>query len=291
MRFSRLMLGTVQFGLDYGINNPAGKPASGDIDAILDEAADGGINVIDTARTYGDSEERLAAALQRRGLQKHFKIITKIKSFPDTLSESEAETWIDKSFTASLKALKRDNIEGLLFHRELDLKYLPLLEKLQQKGLICFYGVSLDSKQTADINVVPAAQIPSNILDRRFLAYARRAAQQSALVFTRSVYLQGLLFKPAAQLPQTFSDLLAIRQKLEFLAAESDLLPAELYFRYLLSNPDFTSILTGVDTAGQLQENLRLAEAGPLPTDLLAQIDALVPELPENLIRPSAWQI
>lgn len=82
MQFSRLMLGTVQFGMDYGINNQAGKPGSECVEEILRVAADGGVNVIDTARNYGDSEERIGAALQKCGLQKHFKIITKVAASP-----------------------------------------------------------------------------------------------------------------------------------------------------------------------------------------------------------------
>lgn len=63
----------------------------------------------------------------------------------------------------------------------------------------------------------------------------------------------------------------------------------ELYFRYLLSNPDFTCILSGVDTAAQLRENLRILADGPLPPQLLQKIDEVVPELPEKLIRPAIW--
>ncbi len=290
MQFSRLMLGTVQFGLAYGINNQLGKPEPERIEQILRVAADCGVNVLDTARNYGDSEEQIAAALRKTGLQQHFKIITKIAGFPDGLAPAEREAWVERSVMASLTALQRDHVEGLLFHHESALDCLPLLQKYQERGLTLFTGISLDSNLTRDIEPLAATQIPGNILDRRFVRYAQRAAKQHSLIFVRSVYLQGLLFKPEEQLHPTFKEkLLPVRRKLENLAWEAGLKPPELYFRYLLSNPDFTCILSGVDSPEQLRENLRIVQAGALPEDLLQKIHGIVPELPEELIRPSNW--
>lgn len=165
-----------------------------------------------------------------------------------------------------------------------------MLEKYRQKGIARLIGISLDSNQTRAIEPPEVTQIPSNILDRRFVQYARRAAAKGAQVFVRSVYLQGLLFKPAEMMHPLFKEqLLPIRKKLEKIAAEAGLKAQELYFRYLLSNPDFTCILSGVDTAAQLRENLRILADGSLPEQLLQKIDDLVPELPEKLIRPAMW--
>ncbi|MFA6930594.1 MAG: aldo/keto reductase [Lentisphaeria bacterium] len=290
MQFSRLMLGTVQFGLAYGINNQQGKPTPEQIEAILRTAADGGVNVLDTARGYGDSEEQIAAALRRSGLQRHFQIITKVAAIPENLSQKEVGAWIECSLTTSLKALQRDKVEGLLMHSEKDVGYLPMLEKYRKKGMVEFYGASLDSNRTAASEPLPATQIPSNILDRRFVKYAHRAAARSGLIFVRSVYLQGLLFKQADKMHTVFQKkLLPVRLQLEALAQEAGLTPAELYFRFLLSNPDFTSILSGVDTPAQLQQNLRLVSAGPLPEVLLQKIAPIVPDFPEEMIRPSLW--
>jgi aryl-alcohol dehydrogenase-like predicted oxidoreductase len=290
VQFSRLMLGTVQFGMAYGINNQQGKPNPECIQAILRTAADNGVNVLDTARSYGDSEEQIAAALKKTGLQKHFKIITKIQVFPKDLPHGEREAWVERSLTTSLKALQRDDVEGVLIHHESELDSLPLLEKYRERGLVQFVGASLDSNQTRDIEALDATQIPGNILDRRFTEYAHRAAARGGLIFVRSVYLQGLLFKPEDQLHPVFKEkLLPVRRQLEALAREAALKPSELYFRYLLSNPDFTCILSGVDTPEQLLENISIVQKGALPKDLLRKIAAIVPELPEELIRPSSW--
>lgn len=291
MKFSSLMLGTVQFGLKYGINNKSGKPNLQEIEKILRLAADKGVNVIDTARSYGDSEDLIAKVLNKCGLQKQFKIITKIASFPENLPVSEYENWIKNSFIASLQALQCDRVTGVLLHNEAALPWLYVLQDLQTQGLMDFYGASLDSAKTADIDVLPAAQVPGNILDRRFDNYAERAKAAGAFVFMRSVYLQGLLLKEEKELADIFKKtLLPIRKKLVNLAKEAGISAAELYFRYALSNKNYTSILSGVETAQQLQENIKIAEAGPLSDDLLSQIEKIVPKMPEEIIRPSLWK-
>ncbi|MPM60781.1 hypothetical protein SDC9_107635 [bioreactor metagenome] len=293
MPFSKLILGTVQFGLNYGINNCAGKPDDGRIDAILRTAADGGIDALDTARAYGDSEERLGAALARTGLAGHFHLISKVKLYPEIRSRADAEQAVEKSVCASLKALRRDTLDGLLLHNENDLEYLPLLEALRRRGLTGFIGASLDSLAglaRLGATLLPAAQVPANILDRRFQTYLQRAHRAGQRIFVRSVYLQGLLFKPAGELSRPLAEtVLPVRIRLEQLAASAGMPPGELYFRYLLSDPACQSILTGVDTPEQLQENLKLAARGALTDDLLRAIAAIVPELPEECVRPSAW--
>ena len=81
-RFSRLMLGTVQFGLRYGIANTSGKPDLDQVEAIVRAAADGGITALDTAAAYGDSEQVLGLVLQRAGLAGQFTVVSKIPPLP-----------------------------------------------------------------------------------------------------------------------------------------------------------------------------------------------------------------
>ncbi len=292
MKFSRLMLGTVQFGLNYGINNTVGRPSLDTVKAILRAAADGGINVLDTARNYGDSEEVLGIALAESGLDKHFHIVSKVKLFPENLTLEQIPDWISESVNCSLKMLKRETLDGLLLHSEKDLPHFEKLSMALEHNWSRSIGASLDSiagspeKYTRQLMM---AQVPGNILDRRFFKTASEIKSRGGAVFVRSVYLQGLLFKPADQLSAAFAPLLTVRTKLEKLSKESGILPQELYFRYLLSQDMIDCILTGVDTVEQLQENIRLAERGALSADLLAEIDRIVPALPEELIRPSSW--
>ena len=292
MKFSKIMLGTVQFGLNYGINNSTGQPSRDTVKAILRAAADGGINVLDTARNYGESEEVLGLALKECGLDKHFYIISKVKLFPENISASAVPAWINSSVETSLKYLKRDCLDGLLMHHEKDLPYLDCMNEMLTKKYTSAVGASLDSvagSPTEYVDKLVMAQVPGNILDRRFFEKARKIKSRGGSVFCRSVYLQGLLFKPEADLQEKFAPLLRVRQKLEKLSSEAGIIPAELYFRYLLSQDMFDCILCGVETVEQLEENLRVAGKGALPADLLEAVENIVPELEEKYVRPSSW--
>ena len=292
MKFSRLMLGTVQFGLRYGINNRLGQPSPDDVAAILRAAADGGIDVLDTARNYGDSEAVLGLALEKTGLASHFRIISKIKRFPAGLAAADAPGWVENSITTSLKLLKRKSLDGLLLHHEDDLPFFALLETCRAKGYAEAIGVSLDSRQSlaavAQVELM-MAQLPGNIVDRRFFPLAEKLRRQGGAVFMRSVYLQGMLFKPEAEVHPALGPLLTVRKALEKLARDAGIAPGELYFRYMLGLTAADSILTGVDSVSQLRENLTLAARGVLPADLIRAVDRVVPELPENQVRPGNW--
>ena len=61
------------------------------------------------------------------------------------------------------------------------------------------------------------------------------------------------------------------------------------FMRYLLSIPEIDGVLTGVDTVEQLECNCSVADAGALDPEIMERIAAIVPELPEHLIRPGIW--
>lgn len=294
MDFSRIMLGTVQFGLPYGINNHHGKPSLDQVEKILRAAADGGINVLDTARNYEESEEVLGIVLTRSGLDKHFKIISKVKIFPDNLPPDDVQNWMRNSVETSLKMLKRDTLDGLLMHNEKDLAYCGLMKTMAEDlDWAPATGSSLESVQGSPMEFIQSldmAQIPCNILDRRFIAGAQAIKARGGKVFARSVYLQGLLLKPAEEMDPKFAPVMSVRRQLEQLSCEAGMMPAELYFRYMLSLPEIDCVLTGVDTVEQLQENIRLASHGALSSDIIEEIRRIVPDLPENYLRPGLWQ-
>ena len=279
MKFSRLLLGTVQFGLAYGIANTQGKPSFERVKAILKTALDNGITSLDTAAAYGDSEEVLGKALADLGIADRMTIVSKVPPLP---ADQDPLTFITDSVTNSLRRLRLPVIPLILFHNELDWRWHEELSTLIAKGMIGAAGVSLDSLDcvgTAD--EASYVQLPCNVFDHRFDEKIK--AHKSGRIFIRSVYLQGLAVMPKEKVP--FPELLAYREKLE----EFGMPMQELCFRYLLSFPGDVSVLTGVDTPEQLLENCRMAEAGPLPSDLFEKVSQTVPLLPERLIRPKLW--
>ena len=289
MSFSRIMLGTVQFGLEYGIANESGKPAFERVCEIVKAAFEGGVTALDTAAAYGTSEEVLGAALERLGLREAMTVVSKVPPIPDG-TDAETERFIERSIRESLRRLRLDRLAVCLLHREEDLRHLPLLEKMVGRGLTDGVGVSLDSNRfLAEAAAVRYLQLPCNLLDRRFDAFWPVAMQKRIHVFARSVYLQGLLLMPEARIRPNLSAVIPVRRGLEAVAREAGGTMAELCMRYVLSNPAVASVLTGVDTPEQMRENLRVAALGPLPAAVFDRVQACVPDLPEPLVRPALW--
>ena len=290
MAFSRLMLGTVQFGLEYGIANVSGKPSFDRVCEIVRTAYDNGVTALDTAAAYGTSEEVVGAALERLGLKEAMTVVSKVPPIEAT-NDAEAETVIEQTLVRSLKRLRLERLAVCLLHREDDLRFLPVLEKMVGRGLIGGAGVSLDSDryltQAASVRFI---QLPCNILDRRFEAFWPVALKNGIHLFSRSVYLQGLLLMPEEKIKPGLADVIPVRRGLAGIAHEEGYTLSELCMRYVLSNPAIGSVLTGVDTPEQLRENVRLAASGPLPADVLERVRSCVPDLPESLVRPALWK-
>lgn len=283
MSISKLVLGTVQFGLNYGIANQTGKPSFERVKEILARAAELGIRTLDTAAAYGDSEIVLGKALTELGLTDTMQIVTKIR-VPAEAGANEMRAAIE----ASLQRLQRKTLHGVLFHVESEAYRLPTLHSVtSQMNMRC--GISLDSLAHPSVECAELIQVPSNILDRRFLNLLRQKHNEGVEIHCRSVYLQGLLLMQEERIPQNLASVIPYRRKLEKLAAESGITPSELYMRYLFSIPEIDGVLTGVDTVEQLENNVAMAAKGPLPADMMAQILQIIPDLPESLIRPSNW--
>ncbi len=293
MDFSKLMLGTVQFGLNYGIANTAGKPSYETARDIIQAAYESGVNCLDTAAGYGNSEAVLGRALAELNLKDKMQVISKVPGISQqNLSESAAERFIMESVENSLARLGVKRLAACLFHVEQDIKYIGILQKLEQKGLIGGAGISLDTNCYCD-DVIAAGikyvQLPYNILDKRFDSFFSLAQQSGIAVFTRSVYLQGLLLMPENRIRESLLEVIPIRCRLACLAVEAGMDMSELCMRFVLSNPAITSILTGVDNLDQLRHNLQLMEKGPLSVALYQAVKTAVPLLDEKIIRPFLW--
>ncbi len=294
----RLMLGTVQFGMPYGVANRTGQPEYAEVVRIVATAVEGGVRWFDTAAAYGSSEEVLGRALSELKLRDVVTVVTKIApmSAEDVADSVLARAVIERSVEQSRQRLGLERLPVVLFHREADAAHLEVLDELRGRGVVERVGVSCDNPPVGALGLVEdwrvaALQIPANLLDRRHLVSGLlpRAASRSVLVFVRSAFLQGLLVMPEEQVPGHLRGVLPARKCLESVAREAGMTVAELALRFLQSQPGVTSVLCGVETASQMRENLRIADQGPLPEDLLARLMSWSPELPEALVTPSAW--
>jgi aryl-alcohol dehydrogenase-like predicted oxidoreductase len=294
----RLMLGTVQFGMPYGVANRTGQPGYAEVVRIVATAVEGGVRWFDTAAAYGSSEEVLGRALGELKLRDAVTVVTKIAplSTEEVADPVLARAAIERSVEQSRQRLGLERLPVVLFHREADAAHLEVLDELRVRGVVERVGVSCDNPAGGALGLiadrrVAALQIPANLLDRRHLASGLlpRAASRGVFLFVRSAFLQGLLVMPEDEIPSHLRAVLPARSWLESIAQEAGMTLAELAVRFLQSQPGVTSVLCGVETVAQMRENLRIADHGPLPEDLLARLMGWSPELPEALVTPSAW--
>jgi aryl-alcohol dehydrogenase-like predicted oxidoreductase len=297
-QLSRLMLGTVQFGMPYGVANRTGQPAYEDVLAIVAAAVEGGVNGFDTAAAYGTSEEVLGRALHELGVADRVVVVTKVRPLAaaELADVGLAAQAIERSVADSRQRLRLDCLPVVLFHREEDAVHLNVLDELQQKGWLCQAGVSCDNRpgpaaEFVSAGTVSALQLPGNVLDQRHQRSGifRAAAARGVAVFIRSVYLQGLLLMPEDDVPAALRGVVPVRHSLASIAAQGGMSLAELASRYMLSQDGVTSVLAGVETVAQVRENLAIFARGPLSGDMLDAIDSVIPELPESLLTPKLW--
>jgi len=196
---SKLVLGTAQFGFNYGISNTSGKVSESEVRKILDRAMSVGVFMLDTAASYGDSE----AILGRVGVS-DFEIVTKLPVLPTTIYN--VDKWVYEQILSSLNKLKVNQIYGLLLHKSSDflgkagLELYNALRKAQDDGLVKKIGVSiyspteLDELEKAKISI-DLVQAPLNVFDRRIQTsgWLRKLKDSDVEVHIRSVFLQGLL--------------------------------------------------------------------------------------------------
>ena len=285
---SRLALGTVQFGLPYGIANQVGQVSQAEAQLMLKFAKNNGINTLDTAIAYGESETRLGEI----GVA-DFKLVTKLPGIPKGCLD--VGKWVSEQVDASMSCLNVSNIYGLLLHRSDDLigsngRYLfQALQLLKEKGLVNKIGVSIYSPDelellTADFSF-DLVQSPFNLIDRRLLnsGWIRRLKDSGVEIHTRSAFLQGLLLMKQADIPKKFlrwSDLLNCWQSW---LDDNNVSALQASLAFPLSCPEVDRVVVGADSQRQLLEIIN-ASNSVLKTELPNLLCS-----DENLINPANW--
>lgn len=271
----KLGLGTVQFGLSYGISNTGGQTPQDEVSRILAIALQNNITMLDTASAYGNAE----AVLGEAGIT-GFKVVSKF------MTPAEGET-ITSQLEASLTYLGQDALYGYLAHRPEELLVKPQLweelESLKAKELVQKTGFSLNRTEELeallDKGMVPdLIQVPYNYLDNRFENLMKQLHDKGCEVHTRSAFLQGLFFRDAQTLPAFFD---AAKPVLAELQRSEESLSGRL-LNYVLEKPFIDKVIIGVENAQQLQQNLNDIQGAPS-----LQKNEVV--IPENIIIPATW--
>jgi aryl-alcohol dehydrogenase-like predicted oxidoreductase len=256
---NKICLGTAQFGLDYGISNKSGKVAKNEVFKILEYVCKEGIKSLDTAHSYGASEEVIGDFIQDRKCE--FKITSKL---PAINKFEEAD--IKKLFFSSLERLKINKIHAYLIHKFDDfMKYEKMwfvLESLKKEGLIQKLGFSLYWPQELDLILekkinFDIVQVPFSIFDRRFENYFKKLKDSGVEINIRSVFLQGLVFLDVNALPNKVKKAREHLLKLNRVSEDTGISIAALCLNFALCNESIDKVVIGVDSLEHLKSNLK----------------------------------
>ena len=284
----RLALGTAQFGLNYGIANQAGQVLINDAATILDCAAAAGLDTLDTAIAYGDSEDRLGQI----GVNQ-WQIVSKLPQLPDR--SLDVSGWVRASVMGSLKRLKVCCLGGLLLHHPADLlgtqgdALYAAMAELKSLGVVKKIGISIYQPDELDTLLEHMAfdvvQAPFNIFDRRLIdsGWLGRLGHLGVELHVRSVFMQGLLLMPGALRPAKFQRWQPLWDEWERWLSVHQLTPLEACLRYALSFNEIRRVIVGVDTPGQLKE-IMTAASGNLPP-----VSVGLRSTDVALLNPSNW--
>lgn len=285
----KLALGTVQFGLPYGISNRTGQTTGAEASAILALARSAGIQTLDTAIAYGSSEVCLGE-LNVSGWQ----VITKLPEMPMNGCET-VSGWVSNQLDGSLKRLGLASVHGLLLHRPAQLNrpggaalYRALLEE-REKGRVAKIGISIYGPDELDqlptsmrLDIV---QAPLNIFDQRMVTsgWISRLQDAHCELHVRSIFLQGLLLMQAEARPAYFSRWSALWERWESWLRMVGLTPLQACLRYALNTPGIAKVVLGVDNTAHLANILAAAEGEtPMPPPSLGIEDI-------QLLNPAHW--
>ena len=296
---SRLTLGTAQLGMDYGIANKAGKPSKEKAFKILRKAFELGINSIDTASAYGDSEQLIGNFLAINPVcRDRVFITTKLPSMSKLgIENQEVTNFVEKAARASFKKLGV-RISNFMLHDFHDLQYGNVLEKslikLKQSGIIDHVGVSIYEPEEAEsimqYKIFDTIQLPINLLDHRFLKnnLLKRLKARGFTVFARSVFLQGLLTMNPANIPKNLSEVKNYFYDLREIAINSGLKMKELAIAFVASITEVDSIVIGVDNENQLVSNFEYVKLS-ISQQTVELITQVIRGIDESIIDPRKW--
>lgn len=303
----KLVLGTAQLGMTYGISNQLGQPSQLCAETLIKTAISNGVSYIDTARAYGNSEEVIGAAL-KDGWRGRTQVITKLSTLqdcPPTATSAVVNAFVDASIYRSCSALELQKLDAVLLHRTSHLRdwggaaWRRLIEH-KAKGVIKVLGVSVQSTAELELALTSAQveliQMPFNVLDWRWEELIPRIravkSERKLTIHIRSGLLQGLLvsnnkehwYKANVVRSESVIAWLANQtQKTQSLSA------ADFCLRYIKSLDWVDGVVVGMESYLQLTDNIATFCRRDFTTQEINAIRGDRPQLNENSLNPACW--
>lgn len=296
-----LCLGTVQFGMDYGIRNQK-QPSVEDAVRMLDYATQNGIDTIDTAHAYGTAEDVVGAFLNKKTIDRDkLFLISKFK--PNLLDDVSEDCYYDvmkSNLEDSLRRLHTDYLDSYLLHSA---RYvwndaiIDTLNRMKQEGYARKVGVSVyetdEAKKCIERPNVDFMQLPYSIFDQRMKVDRVFDMAQSAScktqIHSRSAFIQGLILMRENEVPAFLEKAKPIVRKIDQLCERYEVSRIELAMSFVKRQEMISHLVFGVDNMEQLRENISVFEH-MLPNDLIDEISKEFANIETDIVMPSLWK-
>lgn len=284
----KIAIGTAQVGSEYGVANTSGILVENEIKKILEKAAHEGVDTIDTASNYGNSEVILG------NLNIHnFNVITKLPAVPKNCLN--IRNWVVEVIEKSLLSLKVKKIYGILFHEPNQLlseygdELYRVLEEYKDKNIISKIGISIYSPSQLDLIIpkfsIDIVQAPFNLVDRRILnsGWLDKLSAKNIEIHTRSVFLQGLLLIPYNKIPNEFLMWDKVWIEWNNWLSNSNVPAVHACISFVNSFKQINRIIVGVDCLNHFEQIVDAVKQKPLTDIINIELED------ELLLNPSNW--
>lgn len=285
---SRLALGTAQFGLKYGVANESGQINVEQGASILTQAQKFGIDLLDTAIAYGQSESTLGAI----GV-KSLRVVSKLPAIPQDCTD--VVQWVLSEVQQSLHRLRINSLYGLLLHRPSQLTdnqgpaLVDAFQQVKECGWVQKTGISIytpdELQGISELITLDLVQAPLNLFDRRLVesGWAEKLKSEGTELHVRSAFLQGLLLMPSEKRPKKLCQWTEIWQTWDDWLRHTALTPLQACMAYVLSIKEVDRVVFGVEGVAQLQE-IHASTSATLP-----DLPMWKSSMPDDLVNPSRW--
>ena len=290
---SKLILGTVQFGLRYGINNTIGKLTEDQVFELLETAYDLGVRTLDTAEAYGNAHSVISNFHKQS--KKRFNIISKYSS-----SNFDYPIDLVERIKVHCSNFNVNYLEGYMFHSYNDFKMNinndpNVLDNIKNSGLVKKIGVSVYSNDEIEdllnFKNIDLIQLPFNLFDNEYQRkeILEKAKKRNIEIHTRSVFLQGLFFKDINTLTNCLLPLKNNLIELSLILKNNNISIESLALNYPLNKTYVDKVLIGVDSLEQLKNNIKATE-NDFDKSIYEKIDCIQIKN-TKLLNPSNWKI
>lgn len=284
----KLALGTVQFGVPYGINNSSGIPFDEEIKQIFSVARNAGVKVVDTAIAYGNAEEKIG-----RYSGEDFRVVTKLPEFRE--NDEYSYKVLSETIAGCVARLCTSKLYGVLLHRPSQILeknggfLYKNLQQLKADGQVDKIGISIYEPSELDalgkLYDFDIVQAPLNIFDRRLIdtGWLSRLADNGTEIHVRSVFLQGLLLTSPSQRLSKFAPWAILLSRYDDWLKDTGLTALEACIRFPLSFPEISNVIIGVDNSKHLKEIIAAADGD------ITRVPADISSDDLKLINPLSW--